>query len=833
MSAAMNVNCDEVGVTTTRRGFDYYSSQQLTITNGYITKLFPYAGNLYASYDAGRFAYDNGSGTWTRYPQSAALPTGLVLPPSGGAIHQMLAAGNSYFTTSNGILKLSGVNANPPIPAGAPQGLDTIATPSSMISTGFLYSQSQCSYQIVWGYIDASNLEILGPPSQPAFAQNTQSAGSSNNATVSVVFSIPYGCVATQAAAGWFYQIYRTPNTGAVGGSTGLGIEPGNNYQLVFQGTPAAGDYTNLYVTYADTTLDANLGAFLYTDSGQPGAGAPYNQPPLAYEAAYFNSMALYANIATAQSLGVTLFSVGSPGGLQSGDVITMEDSTTHVIVQLTGGSSNVASTGTFNVVTGGSPAANIAATAQNIVSVANQITATTNNLFYLQYVSGYAGLPGQITVTAQNLSQGVFTFSATRGFALPNSYGIVVGAFTSTNTVSPNLLAISNVGMPESVPPSQLEPVGSPNYSITRLLPVRTGCLIIKAGEGVWLATGSSPSTLSITSLDTTAFIKGSETLAALNNSGYFFTTQGVMLANESGCEIMSRNIQGDILDYASYNYTNFPSLAFAVGYQSDNAYIIFLMQNTSDTYPTLQYRYNWITQAWTQWNIPCTAAVVNPANDRLYLATPQGYILEERKTFTSTDYADKTNAITISHVGTGTLTLSSSAGVAVGDQISQSSYTAYVTSNNTTTGVIGVTSTAGFTAAAASDISAIAWDVTFMPTTCGYPAFIKKFSTWNFDFGPVAFTSWTAAFSTDFFPGSESVTLEPTITGGWGTFPWGANNWGVTSQSLQEVSTYATKNTSLGHWVSATISGAQAYSGLSLSGYGVFFNFLGERSK
>ena len=831
MSAAMNVNCDDVGITTTRRGFDFYSAQELTITDGYVTKLFAYAANLYVSYDAGRFAYDNGSGTWTRYPASPALPTGLVLPPSGGAIHQMLAGGNSYFTTSNGILKLSGVNGNPPIPAGAPQGLDTVVTVSSVTSTGFIAPQSQCAYQIVWGYVDDSNLQILGAPSQPAYAINNQGSSSSDAANATIVFSIPYGCVATNAVVPWFYQIYRTPNTGS------LTVPPGNNYQLVFQGTPTSGDYTNLYVSYADTNLDANLGADLYTDNGQPGVGAPYNQPPLAYEAAYFNSMAFYANLATAQTMGVTLFSVGSPSGLQSGDTVTFKDIATSTIIQITAGASNDASTGTFQLVTGGSPAANIAATAQNLVTVANQITLTTNNLFYLQYVSGFSGLPGQIQITAQNLSQGQFSMSATRGFSFPNSYGIVGTSFKSTNTISPNLLAISNVGMPESVPPFQLEPVGSPNYSITRLLPVRQGMIICKAGEGVWLATGSTPSTISIQPLDTTAFIKGSETLATLNNAGYFFTTQGVMLANESGCEIMSRNIQGDILELASYEYTHFNSLAFAVGYQSDNAYILFCQAAPTDTYSTIQYRYNWITQAWTTWNIPCTAAIVNPANDRLYLATPQGYILEERKTFTNTDYADETQAITISSVGTGTLTLASSVNVGIGDQIAQTVsgtlYTAYVLTNNTTTGVIGVTSTTGFTAAAASDIVAIESSVTFMPTSCGYPAFVKKFTTWNFEFGPVPFNSCVASFSTDFFKGSESVTLIPNASGAWGTFPWGALPWGVTSQSLQPISTYATKNTSVGHWAAMTLSIQQAYTGFSLSGYTIFFEFLGERSR
>ena len=140
MSAAMNVNCDQVGITTTRRGFDYYSSQQLPVTNGYITNLFVYENTLYASFNGGQFAQDNGSGTWTTYGSGFKM-----LPPSGGFLHQMLAGGNSYFTTSNGIYKLSGVNSTPPVQAGAPAALDTQVAVSGKISSGFLNAQSQCA----------------------------------------------------------------------------------------------------------------------------------------------------------------------------------------------------------------------------------------------------------------------------------------------------------------------------------------------------------------------------------------------------------------------------------------------------------------------------------------------------------------------------------------------------------------------------------------------------------------------------------------------------------------------------------------------------------------
>ncbi len=391
----------------------------------------------------------------------------------------------------------------------------------------------------------------------------------------------------------------------------------------------------------------------------------------------------------------------------------------------------------------------------------------------------------------------------------------------------------------PESCPPSFLLPVGSPNFPISRIIPVRTALIVVKPEEGVFEVTGTSPTSLVVTTLDTTAFINGSETMAPLNNSGYFFTTQGVMLVNESGCEIMSRNIQGDVLALASHLYPDFPTLAFGVGYQSDNAYILFLQQEPTDLYSTLQYRYNWITQAWTTWDIPSTAAVVNTENDRLYIATPDGYILEERKSFTNQDYADQTTSITINSIDTTALTmvLADSNDVSVGDQIGQTvlgiPYTATVLANDTITDTIEVDSTDGFVTGAADDIHSINSTITFMPTSCGYPAFIKKFSTYNFEFADVSFDRCTASFSTDFYPNAESVTLEPSISGQWGQFAWGTNPWGVSQQMLQPIPTYATKNTAIGHWSVVTLNLQQAFTGFALAGYTVFFNFLGERSR
>ncbi len=823
MSYAMNVNCDQIGITTTRRGNAFYSNHQFDVTNGFVVKMFSYLNTLFASFNGGQFAQDNGSGVWTTYGSGF-----LMNPPSGGFLHQMLAGGNSYFTTSNGVYKLSGINSNPPVGAGAPVGLDAQTVVSEQVDSGFLNAQSQCAYSVVWGYTDESNLQILGAPSVPAYASNEQSADPDNNSNVTLTFTIPPFVVANQQLP-WFYQVYRTPNTGS------LTVPPGNNYQLVVQDNPDSSDYSNRYVEFEDTVLDSLLGADLYTDSGQPNVGNPFNQPPLAKDLAYFNSMAFYANYSTLQTVLATLDAVGDSVGIEEGDTFTITDSESGDFYTYTGGSSNDPTARVFAVEDGGSPAVNIQTTAQNLVSVINRDP--NNTLFIAQYVSTFSGLPGQMQFYAQNLSQEFFSLTSSKTTCWTPALPTSGDAYASASVTVQNGLQISIIGQPESCPPSFLLPVGSPNFPISRIIPVRTALIVVKPEEGVFQITGSTPQTLTVTTLDTTAFINGSETMAALNNSGYFFTTQGVMLVNESGCEIMSRNIQGDILALASSQYPNFGTLAFAVGYQSDNAYILFIQANPTDQFSTIQYRYNWITQAWTTWDIRCTAAVVNPANDRLYLATPEGFILEERKTFTNSDYADESTDVIITSVGTGTLTLTDSIEVSVGDQISQTNgaatYNALVLENDTISGVLTVDSSNGFQTGTAQDLAAINSTVTFMPTTCGYPAFVKKFSTYNFEFSQIAFEEATASFTTDFYTNSESVTLRPRLANGWGTFAWGTVPWGVSAPSVQPIPTYATKNTAVGHWTVVTVNLQQVFSGFALCGYTCFFSFLGERSR
>ena len=74
-------------------------------------------------------------------------------------------------------------------------------------------------------------------------------------------------------------------------------------------------------------------------------------------------------------------------------------------------------------------------------------------------------------------------------------------------------------------------------------------------------------------------------------------------------------------------------------------------------------------------------------------------------------------------------------------------------------------------------------------------------------------------ATFTTDFYTTGETVTLVPksNVIGNAGSFG---------------IATYSTKNTAIGHWTVASLSGGQVNAGVEICGFNLSFNFLGERS-
>lgn len=809
MVAAMNVVIDRPGVVETRRGFTPWG----TALTGTLNKMFPYKNRLIVHHGTS-LAYDSdGSGTWIDYSGTFAAITGEKM--RSVEVNQ-----NLYFTTNNGCYKLDTLAGNP-YQAGGLIALDTVAALTG--SSGFLADTYQCAYRITWVYIDANNNLIEGNPSPAVVIANAVGGGATRN--VNVTFTIP-----AAATTAYYYRVYRTQQ------ST---VTPGDTMYLAYSAQPTSGEISAKAVTVTDVTPDSLLGTLLYTSPGAQGQFQTNDPPPLAHDICVFQGMTFYGNCSTIQQFFLTLISVGSPNGIQVNDTLSLVGTATNTY---TGKASNNFASQQFKVDTSGTVAQNIDATARNIVSAINQDT--TNTEFYATYLTGYSQLPGQILVYARNLGHVAFYGKSSRGGAfspvLPSS-GIT---YASSNNTIVNGIYVSKVNQPEAVPAQNLIFIGtganSASFTVYRMKALRDA-VIVESKGGAFRITGNSPDQLTVQPYDTTVVLNGNETADVLNNSVYSFTTQGIVSVTESGSQIMSRNVEGDVLQLsAPAVYTNFTTLAFGLSYESDRKYVLFLADTTAATVVSnLQYVYNWITQAFTTWTLSATCAVVNPYDNRMYIGGTDTFVWQERKTLTVGDYADKQVSCSISsHTGT-TVVVNAIGAAQIGWTLGQGVSGGLGGISSVITGISGTTltvkDTISWSNSAASMYQPISASVTYAPLTCGYPTYIKRFQpVLQFIFSQANFNTATVSFTSDMYPSSESVSISPKNNGaGWGVLPWGTFNWGTSAAALQPIPTIVPKNTIVAHWLNITVALNQAFQNLALDGVTGFYDLVAERNR
>ena len=170
---ASNVIIKRDNVVESRRGFTLVGNalsdnaaraKQLMV---YKNTLIRHFDNI-LQYDSGNFNFLNFAGNYTE--QAPGL-----------RIKSIEANGNFYFTTSDGIKKISASsqsdlinNDNVILNAGAVAGLDCTATLDVTLGNenNFFTQDSAVAYRIVWGYTDANNNLILGAPSQRTIVYN-------------------------------------------------------------------------------------------------------------------------------------------------------------------------------------------------------------------------------------------------------------------------------------------------------------------------------------------------------------------------------------------------------------------------------------------------------------------------------------------------------------------------------------------------------------------------------------------------------------------------------------------------------------------------------------
>lgn len=771
------------------------------------------------------FAYDtDGLGTW-------ALTSSAVPAPAYALTDSYRSAqsnNNIYFTSVSGILKTDDP-ANALYSAGGLPGLDGQAALVDL--AGFMADDTEVAYRMTWKTTDANHNVIEGTPSTRVVIAN-MSGGTRN---VQLTFTIPHGTTVNDQ-----WVIYRSPM------SASATTEPSDELQQVTQGFPDSTDLTNGFFTVTDTTPESQLGAALYTNSGQQGASQANNIPPLANDMCFFFGYMIYGAATTQQKFLLSLLATGSPDGIQVGDTFTITNGTSNFT--LTGAVAENILAGDFEVFTGGDPGSDILETKRSLIHVLNRYAQTLVYAYDATDDSSATSLPGDFFLQEQNIGGGTFQISSSRSTCWNPE-------LTTTPSDNESLAGgglgggfCSKFQQPEAVPVANTINVGNSNFEWLRCLPLRNSVVVLKA-DGLFQLTGTTfPFT--VTTLDTGTLLTAPESCATMNNQVFAYTNQGVVAIAETGPGIISRPIENILQRISSDLYPNFPQVTFGSAYETDRKFLLSTISKKDGFQrATIQYVYDTLTEAWTTYiyPVPVWDILESPTEHRLYVCsadTAYPFLFQERKSFTNTDFADIELPVTITGFNNTNpdqfiVDLVSTTNVTVGWSLAQ----LVAGAANTPPQILNLTVITEILnstqivvrnainwALSGSVITAIEQPipvrVQYCPISGGAngnnPSIIKFFKEAQFFFQNADFSTVDITFSSDFIQNGTSVSLQPIpATVGWGQFPWGQIPWGGAAEfTVSSVRTYVPLSARRAHWMNLQLTLNEAMVGFTYGG-------------
>lgn len=665
---------------------------------------------------------------------------------------------------------------------------------------------------------------------------------------VQVTFTVPEG-----VTTNYFYQIYRTQ------ASAGANIDPGDEDGLVYESNPTATEIINGVVIVTDETTDDFRGADLYTNPRQEGILQANEAPPWAKDITIYKNIGFYGNTKTKHKRTLALLGTANLSGttITIADVVYTFDSsentvTGHVQVFTSGTpAQNVDNTARSLVRVINRCPSNTVVYAEYLsgpddvpgqmlfyarsldqdkfyvmsnsptvgASNFNPSIASENNAF----TANTAANPTIVTTTsAHGLSTGdsiyivqsnstpslnglrvviklsATTFSIPVNVTVPGTTGFFKKAslaVASDNEVIKNRLYYSKQNQPEAVPLLNYFDVGSGDKNIIRIVPLRDSLFVLKE-DGVYRVTGETPASLQLSLFDNSTEIKGPETVVIGNNQIHAYSSQGVVVISDTGISIISRPVENQLLPMAHFD--NIDSVAFAVFYQTDRKYILWLPDAETDTVATKAWTYNNITAAWTNWMISKTCGIVNSNDDKLYLGAGDINNIEiERKDFARSDFTDREYDLNVTAYdpSTKTVTLDSVVNVEIGDVLVQTQshttlYSTYdiqvesrIASVDEDTSTVIVDSLYDYAAGAIVLYKAYECRIKWAPESAGNEGAIKQFREATLRFKKSRITTPVIGFSSDLQQNLEEISLIGPGLGNWGYFPWGSVPWGGAS--------------------------------------------------
>jgi hypothetical protein len=580
-----------------------------------------------------------------------------------------------------------------------------------------------------------------------------------------------------------------------------------------------------------DITPDDLRGATIYTAATQEGLVYQNEPPPQALDIAVFKNCLFFGNIKSKYRYYLSLVSAGLAPGVVNGDTIAVQvlnsAGAVTTTTTYTGAAAESIAARQFKVFTAGSAAQNITDTALSLVRVINRNSTSPVSAYY---ISGPDDLPGKILLEEEAIGGFGFAIISSRATCwspqLPSS-GITEAA---TNDSQKNGIAYSKPSRPDAVPLPNRFFAGSADKNILRVIALRDSLFILKE-DGIYKISGQDSGSFQIELVDSSTKILAPESAVVLNNQIYALTDQGVVAITDSGVQVKSRPIESTILSLQGADLDNLKNLSFAVSYETERKYILFIPTATSVAAADQAFVFNSFTSTWTRWPLTKTCGAVSPTEDKLYLGDGNSNLVnQERKAYSNRDYVDYLTTTTVTSVSGTTITLTNSDQINIGDIIYRDDSYVVVASVDSTSNTITTTFTALFTVGTAEILTSIKSKVKWVPFTAGNPGIVKQFREALLLFKADFQGDATLRFTSDLSPAYEDETISGSGQGFWGLFNWGSAPWGG-STSRRPIRTYVPRNKQRATQMSLEFRHQTGFTSYQLAGVSLTVNSIGER--
>jgi len=318
---ANNTIINREGVIESRRGIKAYNSAENLLPTK-TKQMFEYKGRILSHLQNNMLVYDNGSAVFVPFSGTYQEPV------SGYRMRSAESKGNFYFTTKNGVRRISAKTAadlsavDAIQQAGIPKGIAGYTVIDYTVS-GFLTNGYKAGYIVIWTYTDKQGTKMQGAPSAPMIAENRSIVP--DNSAVRVNFQIPYG-ITSDNYTSYKFTLYRSENV------LRANTVP-NEYRQIYERSPSISEIQSVsrQISYTDSISESLRigGVPAYTNSASGFGLLQGNEtPPSARDISLFNGSMFYANTRTTHSATVNLLSTTGFSSGVSNLVISNGDTT-------------------------------------------------------------------------------------------------------------------------------------------------------------------------------------------------------------------------------------------------------------------------------------------------------------------------------------------------------------------------------------------------------------------------------------------------------------------------------------------------------------------------